>query len=424
MLARCLPDRVTFMLTMTDDHKTRGAAGGHARSAALSKAERRAIASKAAADRWAKQKKLPRETHTGALKFGTGITCSVLSNGMRVLSANGLERAFGSNAKGSGSRDELQLPAFLSAANLQPFISSDLRQRLGSPVEFNGMHGGRIALGYEADILARICDVLLDARAAGVLRQTQAKVAAAAELMMRGFAHVGIIALIDEVTGYQAERARDELHRILEQYISKELLPWTKKFPDEFFEQIYRVHSWKYMPGNTQRPGYVGKFINRYVYEALPDGVIEELRRKNPPVNGHRRHKHFQLLTDHTGDPHLDRQIVATTTIMKLADNKADFHAKFQKLYPRSGDQVAFEFEDVSTEEGQPGVTVGTRGLTMSALQDGNTWATKDLARHVYQSETETALNKMRKFLSRLRDEGLVESPSPGLWRRPANSPV
>ena len=290
------------------------------------------------------------------------------------------------------------------------------------------MTGGRIAHGYEAEILSQMCDVLLDARAGGVLRQSQLHVAAAAELLMRGFAHVGIVALIDEATGFQAERARDELHRILEQYISKELLPWTKKFPDEFFEEIYRVHGWKYQAGQTQSPGYVGMFINRFVYEQLPDGVLEELRRKTPPVNGHRKHKHFQLLTAHTGNPHLDRQIVATTTLLKVSDDKEVFKTNFRKAFPKRGDQEEFDFEPESGGTSLVvggavlNITGGVRGLTLDALRAKGTAATWELARAVYGDDTEPTLNKMRKFLARLKGEGVVESvgpgaPQAGVWR-------
>ena len=48
-----------------------------------------------------------------------------------------------------------------------------------------------------------------------------------AALLLGAFAEVGIIALVDEATGYQYDRARDALARILEQFIAKELQPWV-----------------------------------------------------------------------------------------------------------------------------------------------------------------------------------------------------
>jgi hypothetical protein len=39
------------------------------------------------------------------------------------------------------------------------------------------------------------------------------------------------------------------------------------------------------------------------------------------------------LLTSDTGNPHLDKQTVATTTIMKVSDDQADFEDNFDKAY-------------------------------------------------------------------------------------------
>lgn len=122
----------------------------------------------------------------------------------------------------------------------------------------------------------------LDARAAGKLNTKQQSVAAAAEVLARGLARVGIIALVDEATGYQEVRARDELRRILEKYVQAEFRPWLKTFPDDFFREIYRLQGWEYKPGTSKRIPYVGKLVNKYVYEQLPDGVLDELCRLNP----------------------------------------------------------------------------------------------------------------------------------------------
>jgi hypothetical protein len=256
------------------------AKGGNARAAALSPEERREIARIAAEKRWGnKSPQLPKETHEGILKIADReIPVSVLDNGTRVFSITGLNRAIGSRMKGggrSGIDGSFQLPPFLAKASLRSFISNDLLVPLMSPLLYKPKQGGRAAVGYEATILPQICEVILDAAKAGVLRRRSSKLVQAAEILLRGFARVGIIALIDEATGYQADRARDELNKILEAYISKELLPWTERFPNEFFKQLYRVRGWDYREGNPKRYRVVGKLINKYVYEPMPPGVLE-----------------------------------------------------------------------------------------------------------------------------------------------------
>ncbi len=110
------------------------------------------------------------------------------------------------------------------------------------------------------------------------------------------------------------------------------------ELPNEFFKQIYRLHGWEYREGSLKGPRYVGKLVNALVYEQLPQGVLPELRRRNPPdETGHRRHKHHQFLTDDTGEPHLDKQITAVTTLMRVADNKDQFFKLFQKAFPKPG---------------------------------------------------------------------------------------
>jgi hypothetical protein len=160
----------------------------------------------------------------------------------------------------------------------------------------------------------------------------QGRVIQAADVLMRGLARVGIIALVDEATGYQEDRAKDELTKILKAYISPKLLPWTQKFPHEFFRQVYRLHGWPYKPGSVKHPKYLGKFINKYVYGQFPPGVLEALQEKNPVTeSGYRRHRNHQFLTVDTGDPHLDRVIIADITLMQVSDGKGQFLEFFDK---------------------------------------------------------------------------------------------
>lgn len=322
--------------------RERGKKGGDARALALSEAERRSLASEAAKARWA----IPKATHDGTLRLGDlELPCANLPDGRRVISEGAMLAALGRGYSGYYSQRDAAAggtaapPRYFSPAVLKPFISEDLAAL--QPVPYRTT-GGLVGKGVLAEAVPQICEVWLRARDAGKLTPTQLRTAAKAEVIIRGLARVGIIALVDEATGYQADRARDELNTILQRYIAEELRPWVKRFPDELFRQIYRLQGWVYKPGNRKGPLYVGKLINRYIYDQLPPGVPEKLRALNPvdADTGRRRHKHHQLLTDHTGVPHLDRQIVAVVTLMKVSEDRPQFEAFFQKAHPRLGDQL------------------------------------------------------------------------------------
>jgi len=53
-----------------------------------------------------------------------------------------------------------------------------------------------------------LCETVLQARKDGKLQSQQMHIAEQCEILVRGFARVGIIALVDEATGYQDYRSR------------------------------------------------------------------------------------------------------------------------------------------------------------------------------------------------------------------------
>jgi hypothetical protein len=314
--------------------KRGSSAGGLARAEKLSPEDRKAIASRAAAARWGSQA-VAAPNHGELVIGSTSIKCAVTEDGTRLINQQTFLTALGRAPKakgGTGVRANM-VPAFLSAANLRPYLSDEL-QELAEPILYAPPGGGR-AYGYRAELLPAVCDVYLDARAEGHLLKSQLPAARAAEILVRGLARVGIIALVDEATGYQETRARNELQRILEAYVAAELRPWIKRFPDEFFREIYRLQGWDYKPGTSKRTPYVGKLINKYVYDQLPPGVHDELARLNPRNDrGYRPHKFHQFLTADTGNPHLDKQISTVTTLMRISDDKAEFEDLFERAFP------------------------------------------------------------------------------------------
>lgn len=290
-------------------------------------------------------------THYGVLNLGdVALRCSVLEDGKRVISRNAVFKAFGRTKRGR-KKGEIrvsnlpQLPSFIDANNLAPYIKGDLLDNLISPVKYK-VKNGRIIEGYDATIIPLICDVYLQARSDGSLAPQQQNLALKSELLVRSLSKVGIVALVDEATGYQDDRAENELQKLLTKYISKELLPWTKKFPDIYYEEIFRLRGWTYPPTiSNQRPSVIGRYTNQFIYDQLPPGVKEELQRKNPIVKpGSRKWKHHQFLTVDIGNDHLEKQLIKVITLMQASENWESFTSAFNRVF-NIEDQMTIHFE-------------------------------------------------------------------------------
>lgn len=277
------------------------------------------------------KKNLPVVLYSGTLPIGDiDLDCAVLEDGTRVLSERAVHRAFGSKRGGShwkrmkDKEGGANLPSFLSAINLEPFIPNTLANNLIEPVRYlMGPHGS-IANGIKAELLPDICGVWLAARRADELHPSQEHLAKQAEVLMEAFAKVGIIALIDEATGYQLDRAHDALRLLLGKYIADGLQKWLHTFPDSFFSELDRLY------GNPKtsprsRPQYYGRFINKYVYDPIENGYVKaELDKLNITDEGRRKARFHQWLTD-DGRTILTRQIGRVEGIMEMCTDIEHF---------------------------------------------------------------------------------------------------
>jgi hypothetical protein len=303
--------------------------------------------------------RLPRATHAGELKIGDiTIPCAVLEDGRRVLTQRGLLEGLdlGTGGGKSGERKMVTFAAKLAESGCDV---AQLSASANNPIRFVLPRGGTTyarggsAFAYPAEVLAEICEAVLSARDAGRFAHDN-PIVARCDRLLRGFARVGLVALVDEATGYQADRKRDELQKILAAYIAPELLPWTKRFPDEFYEQMFRLLGWEWEPGKAAKPGVVGHLTNLIVYERLPDGVLEELRRKNPTTEpGRRRHKHHMWLSADIGQKHLNDHLLGIIPMMRGSKTWKGFVQIVVSAWPKPNDQLAlFNLDDWKPPEG------------------------------------------------------------------------
>ncbi len=322
------------------------AKGGNARAAALSPEERKEIAKKAAEKRWS----IPKAEFSGTMAIGDlELPCAVLSDGTRVLTETDFMEAMGMYRSGALSvrRDQsggAQVPLYLAFKNLTPYILNHLGDVNELVLKYKTKKGVT-AHGIRADLIPKICDVWMDAQEDGVLGSRQEQIADKAKLIMRALAHVGIIALVDEATGYQEIRDRQALQKILDKYITDEMAKWTKTFPDEFYKELFRLKNLQYPTPGGKKPQYVGHWTNSIIYNRLAPGVREALKEKNPrqPGTGARKHKDHQFLTKDYGHPELKELMQNVIFMMKGCSSYDQFENLLDKARPKFGNTIEMD---------------------------------------------------------------------------------
>ena len=315
-----------------------GMKGGAMRAARMSPEDRRASAKQAAAMRWAKPPKeltgavvgdevvvsevmppSPFAKHRGTMDLnGTPVDVYVLDTEQRVISLRAAVKVLAGIEGGI-------LEDYIGVKALKDFVNSDLV--LEETVEFFIPGTGFRGRGITAEQFEGILSGYVRALQAGALKtDRQKEIAVTCAVLSASFLKLGIVALIDEATGYQYERAADALELKFKAYVAEELRAWEKTFPDELWEMFGRLTNWK---GSLhKRPKWWGHLVNELIYEAMDADIAKYLKDNKPkPFHGQNYH---QWLTEDVGlkalIPHIYKVIgmgESCTTIRELRDRVA-----------------------------------------------------------------------------------------------------
>lgn len=315
------------------------AKGGIARAEKLSTDERRDIAKKAAEARWLKlrlQNSIPVADTAGKLRIGeVELDVYVLQDRRRVISKKAMAQAL--QLKSEGGNAFLRT---LSRKGIAGVISDDLRKRIEKPIFFQGVRGESCD-GYEAETLIEVCDAIIEAKNKNRLANSQLFLAFQAEIIFRSAAKIGIIALVDEATGY-LDSVKDEYRRLFEGFVKNELSEWEEHFPKKFFSMIYRLYGLKrHAPDSTKHPKFFGHFIRKFVYFPLANSngaILAELEKRNPVVyaGGGRKYKFFQYLSDEIGVDAFKQHLWQVVGIGEASPDKSAFERSFYRAFPEA----------------------------------------------------------------------------------------
>lgn len=325
--------------------------GGRARAAIMTAEQRTEIAKKAAAKRWGDStsgstrnvpppadkgkpnsagdsgaKEPPYSLFPGILKIGdVDLEVHVLNDNRRVISQRAMLRALVPDS------DFGKLQRYLLGI---PGVTAD---KIPEPIIFK-IPGNVTAHGFEASFLIDVCEWYMLASEKGLLKPNQTHLARQASAILRASAKVGVIALIDEATGYQVHRKKQELQLKLQAFIAEDMQEWARVFPPEFWIELARLEGVKYHA--TQRPLRWGKYVMAFVYDAIDQDVGGKLRAINPhPQHGRNHHQWLKEF----GKDKLKEQLTRVITIMQLCKDMEEFRVKFASIFDKNPNQMAWE---------------------------------------------------------------------------------
>lgn len=328
------------------DEKIGRAIGGAARALALSSEKRKEISQKGVLAKKAKAS-LPKAicgNDDRKIVFGEiEIQCYVLEDETRVLTLRTLQSGIGMS-EGGGKGGARKIPALMSRLKEKGIEIMDLDARANNPIQFVSP-SGKIADGYDAKMLPDICAVLINADRKGKLDARYSDIAERAATMQHGFATMGIIWLVDKVTGYDDFKKASDMGRIIEAFVENEMRPYVSKFPPEFYRELCKLRGVPYDPKSVKRPLYFGHLTNNIIYSRLAPGVWKELKAKAKSSTAVMNPHLHRFLTSDVGDPRLQAVITTNVTVMRLSDDWADFLLKLDRVMPAYQQTLQLPFD-------------------------------------------------------------------------------
>lgn len=263
----------------------------------------------------------PKVISSGVLEIFNDLPCYVLDDGQRVFRLSNLTKALRDKEHGKFGN-------YLASSNIVKYLPNRLRPLTDENhdripqgvVEFK--FNDKIEKGYNSEDFMDVCSAFVTANLNGEkLSEAQQEIVKNANKFILSTAKIGVVALIDEATGYQNIRHSKELQLKIQYFLidkDSNAREWEKTFPDELWYEFGRLTNWK---GNIKkRPKYWGKYVNELIYNLLDKDIAQYLRENKPPkYNGHK--KYFQWLNEKYGLKELTQHIWQIIGMAKTCEN-------------------------------------------------------------------------------------------------------
>lgn len=304
---------------------------------------------------------MPTAKWAGVLQIGDNeLPCFVLDDGRRVISRTGATTSLTGRRGGD-------LESYITVSALDGYLPTDFADNMiGFTIQ--GVKNKTVR-GITAESFCDLCTAYVRALEDDALRSDrQREIAAHAGMFLAASAKIGLLALIDEATGYQYDRAEDALRFKLKVFLEDEMRKWEKTFPDQLWTEFGRLTNWKGAT-NSQRPKYWGNLVMELIYGYLDRDVAQWLKENAPkPKTGKNYH---QWLSSQYGLKRLTEHIwmligmaAACQTMPELRQRMAERFGRQQIMFPvvvdpstvRPSRPILMSLSEAGAIEGQVGI--------------------------------------------------------------------
>ncbi len=303
--------------------------------------ERKERAKKAAIARWGV--KPPKATHKGNFQkdFGIDVECYVLDDESKsaVIHQRGMGAALGFSPQGGG-----RLPRFVSGKNIAPYLGLEVREKLENPIVFQGLNtvsgepSSKLLHGFDVTLLIDVCKAIVAADADGKLTANQQGIAKQAHIILNASAKAGIKGLVYALSGYDV--TKEEVISAFKLYIREEAREYEKEFPDQLYEQWYRLYELP-KPERNRPWKFKHLTVNQvYVPLARSNGKIHQLIVAQKAASGHKRVRLHQFLAE-IGVKALRTHLGQLLGIAQVSMSREEYERHVNRIF---GDQLEFDF--------------------------------------------------------------------------------
>jgi hypothetical protein len=289
----------------------------------------------------------PKSLHHGIWNLGSlEIECHVLDTEERIIAQQGAAQLFlGPN--GQSGNLGISIDRLLSKINELSGVANRPKTSIKQYLTINKIKGlsgvanvfippwGGYAYGYKAEDVLSMARAFSYALKEGLLRRDQLHIGRNAFDILDACAEAGLVALIDEATGYQLIRDANDLEIRVNAFLRSNARDWQRLFSDDMWAEYARVYKDKWKRGDKRPPrGAMPSIIKNdiYGYVAGKDviGVLKEwyATKGSKPKHGDNMHQYF---SDKTVRAVIQR-MGEVYGVLKSSDNKEQFRYKMNRL--------------------------------------------------------------------------------------------